>query len=70
MKHWVLDVQIVSCDEDGDGDGERSDKHADPLGLAVGENGVEHDAGRVDHREFVEELHAICNPVLSFWEEE
>lgn len=70
MKDRVFDVQIVSCDEDGDGDGEKSDQYASPLGLAVGENGVEHDAGGVDHREFVEELHAICNPVLSFWKEE
>lgn len=55
----VLQVVVVGRDEDGQGDGEEAEQERDRVGAGVREGGPEHEAGGIDHRELVDELHRV-----------
>lgn len=55
----VLEVVVVGGDEDGQGDGEEAEQERDRVGAGVREGGPEHEAGGVDHRELVDQLHRV-----------
>lgn len=50
---------IVTSDEDSQRHEEDPEKKRDRLFLLVGEGGVEHEAGRVNHRQLIYELHGV-----------
>lgn len=55
----VLEVVVVSRDEDGKPSEGDPEDGREGLGALVGETGPEHEAGGVDHGELVDELHGV-----------
>ena len=50
---------VIERDKDGEREEEEGQVEREEAGARVGEGGVAHEAGRVNHREFVDELHGI-----------
>lgn len=59
MESRVLEVVVVGCDEDCKPSKGDSEDGREWLGALVRETGPEHEAGGVDHRELVDELHGV-----------
>ena len=59
MKSGILQVVVIKRDEDGEGEEDEGQREAEEAGARVGEGSVAHEAGGVDHGEFVDELHGI-----------
>lgn len=55
----VLQVVVVAGDKGGEAEQEDAEQLGVEARLAVGEGGVEHQAGGVDHGELVDELHGV-----------
>ena len=60
MKCRILQIVIVEGYEDCERDERESEIEAEEAGAGVGECSVTHQAGCIDHGEFVDELHAVC----------
>lgn len=59
MERRILQVVVIERDEDGErGEPERQAER-EAAGARVRERGVAHEAGGVDHRELVDELHRV-----------
>jgi hypothetical protein len=66
VEDGVSEVVVVACDEDRQRHQEQSQEYAECTCLLVRKGGVEHEAGRVDHRELVDELHGVCIGLVEF----
>ena len=60
MEDRIAKVVVVACDKDRQRHQEDSKADAECARLLVRKGCVEHEAGRVDHREFVDKLHGVC----------
>ena len=65
MEDRVLQVVVVERDEDGEGDKRKSEIEAEEARARIGEGSVTHDTGSVNHGEFVDELHRVCEKIVS-----
>lgn len=54
VEHWVLEVVVVECDEDGQSEEGDREEESHTRGARVGERGIAHQAGRVDHGQLVD----------------
>lgn len=59
VEDWIFQVVVVARDEDGEGDEGKPEDERDGGLLVVRKCCVAHEAGGVDHGEFIDQLHGI-----------